>query len=143
MKRLFLSFFVLLFTLSAAAAEKTFTLKTFSTRQATRTQLFLHKAGDIKAIRVYAMPSNTLLALFGDESMSESEWFERTFPKESRAARFPAAWFEFRDDATIMVTADRPSIGDDSVAVYVYRGGKKKEEKHELRENPTEFLIEK
>lgn len=145
MKRI--SLFVLLFTLSAGAAEKTFTLKTFSTRQATRTQLFLHKPGDIKAIRVYAMPSNTLLALYGNEAgaepMSKSEWFQRTFPKESRAARFPAVWFEFRPDATIMVTADRPPIGDDSVAVYVYRGGKKKEEKHVERANPTEFLIEK
>jgi hypothetical protein len=141
MKRL--SLLVLLFTLSAGAAEKTFTLKTFSTRQATRTQLFLHEPGDIKAIRVYAMPSKTLLALFGNEPMSKSEWFERTFPKESRPSRFPAAWFEFRPDATIMVTADRPAIGDDSVAVYVYRGGKKKEEKLVERTNPTEFLIEK
>ena len=146
MKRLAL-FLVLLFALSAAAAEKTFTLKGFSTRQATRVQLFLHEPGDIKAIRVYAMPSNKLLAIFGDETgdapMSKSEWFARTVPPETRAARFPAAWLEFRPDATVLVVADRPAIGDDSVAVYVYRGGKKKEEKFVERTNPTDFLIEK
>ena len=145
MKRL--SLLLLVFTLSAGAAEKSFTLKAFSTRQATRVQLFLHAPDNIKAIRVYAMPSNTLLALFGNESgpepMSKSAWFARTVPPETRAARFPAAWFEFRPDSTNMTTSDRPAIGDDSVAVYVYRGGKKKEEKIVVRTNPTEFTIEK
>ena len=145
MKRLALV--LLLFTLPAGAAEKTFTLKGFSTRQATRVQLFLHKPGDIQAIRVHAMPSNTLLALYGNESgaepVSKSAWFERTFPKDARPSRFPAAWLEFRPDATVMVTSDRPAIGDDSVAVYVYRGGKKKEEKFVERTNPIDFTIEK
>jgi hypothetical protein len=36
-----------------------------------------------------------------------------------------------------------PRIGTDSVAVHIYRGGKKKEEKFVVRTNPTAFTIEK
>jgi hypothetical protein len=140
---------LLTWTAFAATAEepKSFTLKALSSRTLTRLQLVLH-ADDMKAIRVYAEPSHTLLGVFlnegAPEPLTKSDWLDRTIPPETRTSRFPLASFAFRPDRTVTVSADHPKIGDDSVAIYVYRAGKKKkEEKYVIRTNPTEFTLGK
>lgn len=145
-KRLSLLLLVLLTAAAATAEEKSFTLLGKSTLTYMRLQLRVQDPS-MKAVRVYAQPSNTLLGVFvneaGAEPMSKSKWLEQTFPSAQRPERFPLGAFEFRKDAAMMVRSDLPKPGDDHVEIYIYRGGKKKEEKIEVRDTPTDFTFEK
>jgi hypothetical protein len=146
LKRFPLVLLVLLTAAAVTAEEKSFTLLGKSTLNYMRLQLRVQDSS-MKAVRVYAQPSNTLLGVFvnedGPEPMSKSKWLEQTFPSDQRPERFPLGAFAFRKDATMMVRSDLPKPGDDRLEVYIYRGGKKKEEKIEVRDNPTDFTFEK
>ncbi|HYC89312.1 MAG TPA: hypothetical protein VEO54_08885 [Thermoanaerobaculia bacterium] len=143
MKRLALVLFLLLTVTAAFAAEKkSLTLTGTSGKTRIRLQLVLH-AADMKAIRVYSQPSNTLLGVFVNEAQPDPAWLEKTFPAASRPERFPLTSLEFAPDRSATVFSDRPKIGDDTVEIYIHRGGKKKEEKIVERSNPADFKIEK
>jgi hypothetical protein len=145
MKRLLSLLLLTLLTTAALAEEpKAFVLNGRAGRDRMRTQVRIID-DTLKAIRVYAEPSGTLLAVVvndaGKEPMSKSKWFERTFPADARPDPFPYAAFEFKPDRAVIVRSSRPKPGDDSVSIYVHRG--KKEEKFVVRTNPTEFELGK
>ena len=141
-KRFPLLLLVLLTAAVTTAEEKSLALLGKASLTYMRLQLRVQDPS-MKAVRVYAQPSNTLLGVFvneaGPEPMSKSKWLEQTFPPAHRPERFPLGAFEFRKDAAMMVRSDLPKPGDDRLEVYIYRGGKKKEEKIEIRDNPTDF----
>lgn len=80
--------------------------------------------GVTKAVRVYALPSNKLLAVYtnsaGPEPVERSEWFLRTFPPATRAIRFPAASYPFEKGRTVTISTERPEPSDTAIAVHVY-----------------------
>ena len=125
--------------LSAAAEPKLFTLFGKSGRAYSRLQLQVATA-DLKAVRVVASPSGTLLGVFVNDAWGDGKaWVAKTYPQ--RGEDFPIASFEFKPGRASTLKTALPKIGDDGVDIYVLRG--KKEEKFVVKTNPTEFKLER
>lgn len=88
-----------------------------------RVQLELGE-GVTKAVRVYALPSNKLLAVYtnsaGPEPVERSEWFLCTFPPLTQPIRFPAASYPFKEGRTVTISTERPEPSDTGIAIHVY-----------------------
>ena len=129
-------------TVVASAGERSFSLTGTPTRPGRMEVRLSLRSAELRAIRVYAQPSNTLLAAFfneaGPEPVSKSEWLQRTFP--TRPSPFPAAWFEFSPRANVTMSTAAPHADDNRVAVYVY-GRDEQEDLLTFDVDPREFAI--
>jgi hypothetical protein len=124
--RLFFVLFVAVASVAASAADKpepSLSLNGYPSQDRMRLKLTLGP-GVTRAVRVYSLPSKTLLGVFtnsdGPEPVERSEWFKSTFPADQRGQRFPAAAFEFERGRSVTLSTDRPDPNDNAVAVYVY-----------------------
>ncbi|HUR80142.1 MAG TPA: hypothetical protein VM733_05220 [Thermoanaerobaculia bacterium] len=138
-RRAFLLTVLVSLALAASARPKLFTLFGKSGRTYSRVQLQVATA-DMKAVRVYAAPSGTLLGVFVNDAWAGgTAWVAKTFP--GRGEAFPLASFEFQPGRASTLKTALPKIGDDGVEIYVLRG--KKEEKFVVKTNPAEYTLEK
>lgn len=100
-----------------------FSLTGYPSPEMMRVQLELGE-GVTKAVRVYALPSNKLLAVYtnsaGPEPVERSEWFLRTFPPATQPIRFPAASYPFKEGRTVTISTERPEPSDTAIAIHVY-----------------------
>lgn len=152
--RLLAVLFVTVASVAASAADKpelSFSLNGYPSPERMRLNLTLGP-GVMKAVRVYSLPSKTLLGVFtnsdGPEPVERSEWFKSTFPADQRGPRFPAAAFAFERGGSVTLSPDRPAPDDRAIAVYVYglwpkandaNGVEEREELFTVNTNPQNF----
>lgn len=144
---------VAVMAVAASAAEKapelSLSLEGWPSPQFMRLRLTLG-SGISKAVRVHALPSGKLIGVYSNAEgdVERSDWFRRTFPRELRGERFPAASFPFKPGATVTLSTERPEPTDSAIAVHVYGlwptagapgGVEEREDTFTVTTNPQEF----
>ena len=144
---------IVLIAMAAPAAESSpelsLSLSGWQSPERMRLKLTLG-SGITKAVRVYALPSRKLIGVYSNAEgdVERSEWFRRTFPPDSRPARFPAASFEFEPGSSVTLSTDRPEPSDRAIAIHVYGlwptpgapgGVEERDDIFTVHTNPQEF----